>query len=229
MLRPSLLGLLTLLSVVSLAAGRAGAADAPKRVALVIDDGPHPAHNAPLLALLAREQVHVTFSHVGRNVVARPDLARAAADAGHEIINHSYTHPHLNAMADAEIAKEVSDTQEAVRQATGRAPGWFWAPFLEHDAHVDAVVRQAGLEHFPIGRYQLIGSKDWEAATTPEQFRRTCTTGITDGTVILMHEWPEVTLANLQAVIEELKRQGVVFLTFSELAKSGNAPVAAAK
>jgi len=199
-----------------------GAAEQParKRVALVVDDGPVPEHNAAFLALLAKEHVHVSFSHVGRNVVAHPELAKAVFAAGHEIINHSYTHPHLKELKDAEIEREVADTQAAVKQATGYTPKWFWAPFLEYDDRLAAVVKRVGgLEHFPWKSYHFIGSLDWEAPTTGEKFRELCTTGIVDGTVILMHEWPQVTLENLPAVITELKKQGVEFVTFSELAK----------
>ncbi|HEY4246126.1 MAG TPA: polysaccharide deacetylase family protein [Lacunisphaera sp.] len=196
---------------------QAAGPDARKRVALVIDDGPIPAHNAAFLELLAREHIHVTFSNIGKNVDAHPELSKAVAAAGHEIINHSYTHPHLNPMSDADIEQEVVKTQVAIKKATGRAPVWFWAPFLECDAHVAAVVQRAGLEHFPFGKFHFIGSLDWESKTTGEQFRQLCTTGIVDGTVILMHEWPEVTLANLPVVIDNLKKQGVEFVTFSEL------------
>ncbi|HVU17045.1 MAG TPA: polysaccharide deacetylase family protein [Candidatus Didemnitutus sp.] len=217
MIRFLALGFAVLGAALSLARG--ADAPTPKRVALVIDDGPIPAHNAALLALLAREHVHVTFSLVGQNVVAHPDLAKAIAAAGHEINNHSYTHPHLNTLSDAAIEKEIADTSKAIKDATGKAPAWFWSPFLEHDARVDAAVRRAGLEHFPLGKFHFIGSKDWEATTTAEQYRANSTTGIVDGTVILMHEWPEVTLANLDWVITELRKQGVVFVTFSELAK----------
>ena len=197
------------------------AADQParKRVALVIDDGPIPEHNARFLALLAREHVHVTFSHIGKNDVAHPVMSRAVVAAGHEITNHSFTHPHLNAMAEADVEREVADTQAAVEQATGRKPAWFWAPFLEHNEKVDAAVRKAtGLEHFPFTKYHFIGSLDWEAGTPAEKFIQLSTTGIVDGTVILMHEFPQVTLENLPAVITELKKQGVEFVTFSELA-----------
>lgn len=200
----------------------AHAADTParKRLALVIDDGPDPKQNAAMLALLAREQVHVTFSHEGKNVVAFPKLAKAAAAAGHEIINHTYTHPHLKTLSDAAIEKEVADTQAAIKQATGKAPAWFWSPFLEHDERVDAIVRRAtGLEHFPFNQYHFIGSLDWEASTTPDKYFQLSTTGIVDGSVILMHEWPTVTLATLPKVIAELKKQGVEFVTFSELVK----------
>jgi peptidoglycan-N-acetylglucosamine deacetylase len=203
-------------TTIALAADTAGR----KRVAIVIDDGPVPAHNAAFLELFAREHVHVTFSHVGKNVVEHPDLAKNVAAAGQEIANHSYTHPHLNQMSAEAVEKEVADTSAAVKQATGKAPAWFWAPYLEHDEQVDVAVRKAtGLEHFPYMKYHFISTSDWEASTTAEQFRERATTGIVDGTVILMHEWPEVTLANLPWVITELKKQGVEFVTFSELAK----------
>jgi peptidoglycan/xylan/chitin deacetylase (PgdA/CDA1 family) len=139
--------------------------------------------------------------------------------AGFEVANHTYTHPHLTKLTDAEIAKEVADTQAAELKATGKAPVWFWSPFLEHDARVDAVVRKAtGLEHFPFTKYHFIGSLDWEPTTTAEKYRQLSTTGIVDGTVILMHEWPEVTFENIAWVITELKKQNVEFVTFSELA-----------
>lgn len=59
---------------------------------------------------------------------------------------------------------------------------------------------------------------DW-AATTAEQFYQRATTDVRERNVLLCHEWPKVTLANLPAVIAELKRQGVEFVTFSELAE----------
>ena len=188
-----------------------------KRVALVIDDGPIPGPNAVFLALFARERVRATFSSVGQNVAAHPELCRALVAAGHEINNHSYAHPHLQELTDADIGREVVRTTAAIQGATGQAPAWFWAPYLEHDDRVDAAVRRAGLEHFPLARYRFIDSLDWEPRTTGEKFLQLTTSGITDGTVILMHEWPEVTLANLPALIVELKRQGVEFVTFSEL------------
>jgi peptidoglycan/xylan/chitin deacetylase (PgdA/CDA1 family) len=215
-LRLMSLVVLSLAAVINLAA-----ADAParKRVAIVMDDGPVPEHNAAYLALFAREGVKITFSHVGKNVVAHPELTKASAAAGQEIANHSYTHPHLMQMTDAEIEKEIADTQAAVKAATGQAPVWFWAPFLEHDDRVDAAVRKAsGLEHFPFKKYHFVSTQDWDASTTAEKFRASFTTGIVDGTVVLCHEWPQVTFENLEWVIKELKKQNVEFVTFSELA-----------
>ena len=76
-------------------------AESAQRVALVFDDGPKPADAEPLLALLAKEQVRVTFSLVGDRVEESPATAKAIAAAGHEIANHSQTHAHARELSDA--------------------------------------------------------------------------------------------------------------------------------
>lgn len=196
------------------------AADPParKRVAIIIDDGPDQAQSARYHELFAREGVRVSFAHVGRNVNAHPALTKAAAEAGHEIVNHSYTHPHFKELDDAAIRKEVTNTQKAVAKATGGVPRWFWSPFGDWDERIAAAVRAEGLEHFPAPRFHFLDTRDWDQATTPEQIRVRATTGVQDRTIILCHEWPEKTLAEMPAIIAELKRQGVEFVTFSELA-----------
>ncbi len=198
------------------------AADQParKRVAIIIDDGPDQAQSARYHELFAREGVRVSFAHVGHNVNAHPALTRAAAEAGHEIINHSYTHPHFKELNDAAIRKEVADTQVAVAKAIGHTPRWFWSPFGDWDGRIAAAVRAEGLEHFPASRFHFLDTRDWDQATTPEQIRARATTGVRDRSIILCHEWPEKTLAEMPAIIAELKRQGVEFVTFSELAAS---------
>lgn len=198
------------------------AADEParKRVAFIIDDGPDRTQSAHYHALFAREGVRVSFAQVGRSVNAHPELTRAAAAGGHEIVNHSYTHPHFKELDDAAIRKEVADTQAAVAKAAGRAPAWFWSPFGDWDDRIAAAVRAEGLEHFPASRFTLLDTRDWDRATAPAQIRERATTGVKDRTIILCHEWSSNTLAEMPAIIAELKRQGVEFVTFSELAAS---------
>jgi len=193
-------------------------APARKRVAIIIDDGPVAAQSATYHELFAREGVRVSFAHVGRNVNAHPELTRAAAAAGHEIVNHSYTHPHFKELDDAAIRQEVRDTQAAVQKATGAAPKWFWAPFGDWDDRIAAAVRAEGLEHFPAMGFHFLDTRDWDQATTAAQIRSRATTNVRDLTILLCHEWPEKTFAEMPGIIAELKRQGVEFVTFSELA-----------
>lgn len=189
-----------------------------KRVALVFDDGPVPAHCLAFLEVLAREEVRVTFSHEGRYVAARPDLARAVVAAGHEIANHSYTHPHFKDLEADAIAHEITATQSVIHDATGREPRWLWTPFLEWNEHIQAAVAPTGVRHFPISQVRLVSSDDWNQATDAAAILQRATTGIEDRTVILFHEFRAETLAQLPGILAELKRQGCTFLTFSELA-----------
>jgi peptidoglycan/xylan/chitin deacetylase (PgdA/CDA1 family) len=214
-LRPFLAATLLLVAMPGL-----NATDEParKRVAIIIDDGPDQTLSAQYHALFARERVRVSFAQVGRAVNAHPELTRAVAAGGHEIVNHSYTHPHFKELDDAAIRKEVADTQAAVTKASGRAPAWFWSPFNEWDDRIAAAVRAEGLEGFPVKRFALLDTQDWNPATTPAQIREGATTGVKDRTIILCHEWNPKTLAEMPAIIAELKRQGVEFVTFSELA-----------
>src|SRR5690349_4427116 len=106
---------------------------AAMRVAFVFDDGPDVPQNAKLLQALADANVKATFAYVGRNVEAHPELARAAAVAGHDFCNHSFTHPHLRELDDAKVKDELVRTSQAIEHAIGRPPSFFWAPFLETD------------------------------------------------------------------------------------------------
>lgn len=191
---------------------------APKRVALVFDDGPTTEQCRAFLDLLAREHVTVTFSHVGEKVAAHPALAHAVAAAGHEIANHSYTHPHLKDMPADAIKRELLDAQAAIVAATGQSPRWLWTPFLEWNDGIAQVVGDLHLKHLPLSHLKLVSSDDWNTNTSAEKILHNATTGISDQTVILCHEWRAETLAQLPAILAELRRQGCQFLTFSQLA-----------
>jgi peptidoglycan/xylan/chitin deacetylase (PgdA/CDA1 family) len=192
---------------------------AMKRVSLVFDDGPVVDQTDRMLAILAKENIHVNFCYIGKNVDAHPELARHALAAGHELNDHSYTHPHLKTLSDAEVHAEIQKCFSAIEHTTGKKPGWFWAPFLESDARIEAQANEVGLSHFPYQKYHFISTDDWNTkVTTGAMIHQRATTGITDRTVILCHEWVPDTLAQLPGIIAELKKQGCVFVTFSELA-----------
>ena len=211
---------------VAFAVCAAGQSTTHPRVALVFDDGPLPGQAEGFLAILAREQVRATFSHVGQNVVAHPELAKAVYTAGHEINNHTYTHPHFLTLSDAAIRQEVRDTQAAILAATGQSPRWFWGAYSDWDARIASAVNSAGMTPFPSNRFNYVSSEDWRPETPADDILRNATTNIRDRTLILCHEWRTETLAKLPAIIAELKRQGCVFVTFSELESLTVAPEA---
>ena len=198
-----------------------------KRVALVFDDGPKPADAGPLLELLAREKVPVTFSLVGDRVNENPATARAITAAGHEIANHSQTHAHPRDLDEAALDREVAAAQRAIPAATGVTPRWYWPPYLEIDDRVRAAVGRAGLT--PYTPRHLVVSKDYDNGVPAAEIYRRATTDVRDGSVILFHEWRAETREQLPAILAELRRQNCVFLTFSGLYDSFAAADAAAR
>lgn len=188
------------------------------RIALLFDDGPVADLTPAFHAILSRMAVRVSFSYVGLNAERFPELVGAAHAAGHEIINHSYSHPHFSALDAAAIRREVVDTQAVIERLTGVAPRWLWVPYGDHGERVDAGVAAGGIPLFPIDRFHFVSSEDWKPETDAAAIRRRATSAITDRSVILFHEWRAETLAEFPAILEELKRQGWSFVTLSELA-----------
>ncbi|HEY4300222.1 MAG TPA: polysaccharide deacetylase family protein [Candidatus Didemnitutus sp.] len=205
----------------SSSAAAADEAAGRRRVALVFDDGPAPQNHGKLLALLAEEGARVTFSFVGQAVAAHPELARAAVAAGHEVMNHTQTHPHLKETSSATIEREVCRAQEEIVRAAAFAPRWFWAPNGEWDERIAAAVRAAGLEHYPTARFHFVSSEDWDKSVDAETIFRRATGDVRAETLLLFHEWREETLGQLSRIFAELRRQGCEFVTFSDLAGGG--------
>ena len=194
--------------------------DSTRRVALVFDDGPIEACTPLLLAVLSRNDTSVTFAYIGANAAGRPELVRAAHRAGHELINHSFTHPRFTSIDDVAVHREIVDTQAAIHELTGVAPKWFWSPFGDWDERVAAAVATVGLHHYPIQLFHFVSTNDWQPSTSAEAIRHSATTHIRDRTVILFHEWRQETLAQMPVILAELKSQGCTFVTFTELTEA---------
>ena len=186
------------------------------RVALVFDDGPFPAHAPKLLDLFAKEKVKVTFSLVANRVQTNAETAKAIAKAGHEIANHSYSHLHAKACDDATLEREVVEAQKIIAAHSGFTPKWYWCPFLEFDPRLDALAAKAKIEVYSLK--QVVVSQDYDRSVSAADIKRKATTNVKDGSVILFHEWREETYEQMPAILAELRKQGCVFLTFSELA-----------
>ena len=189
-----------------------------KRVALVFDDGPVPEQADKLLKLFEAEGIHVTFAQVASVMREHPETSRRTAAAGHEIVNHSHDHRHSSELSLDELRHEIGGAQTAITNILGKAPRWYWPPYLELNDRVRAEARAAGATLYSY--HNLVSSEDWNREVSAAEIRRRATTGVTDGSVILFHEWREETYQELPAIIADLRRQNCVFLTFSELQRA---------
>jgi peptidoglycan/xylan/chitin deacetylase (PgdA/CDA1 family) len=196
-----------------------GAADRPlyyiddgrRAIALTIDDGPSPVYTPQLLSLLNKYRVTATFSMVGANVAAHPGLARQVADAGHMIVNHTWTHANLSALAPAAVRDQMSRASDAIHHATGTAPGMFRAPY---GAWSPAVLKRC--EQMRLAPLDWsVDPRDWArpgvSAIVRNIIRNTRT-----GSIILEHDGGgdrSQTVAALDIVLPRLLASGFRFRT----------------
>jgi peptidoglycan/xylan/chitin deacetylase (PgdA/CDA1 family) len=96
--------------------------------ALTFDDGPAECTSA-LLEVLARHDARATFFVIGQRAARRRELVRRIAREGHEVGNHSWSHPDLRALAPAALRVELERTSDAIERATGERPSLFRPPY----------------------------------------------------------------------------------------------------
>jgi len=91
-------------------------------IALTFDDGPSATLTPKLLDLLAAHHIKATFFVIGENVAEHPEIVSRAAREGHEIGNHSWSHPNLGKMSDESVRRQLQQTDDAIKSATGKRP-----------------------------------------------------------------------------------------------------------
>ena len=101
----------------------------PSQMALTFDDGPNDPHTMHLLDVLARHNAKATFFLIGKYVRQRPEIARAILAAGHEIGNHTDSHPNLILVSAARLRQELADCDKALEDALGKKVTLFRPPF----------------------------------------------------------------------------------------------------
>ena len=128
-----------------------------RRIALTFDDGPgNETHR--FLELLERFDIPAAFFVCGKNVARRPATARAIAAAGHEIGNHTYSHPRLLACGPRRVREEIVRAQRLIEDATGVSPGLFRAPYGLRSPFLAPVLADLGLLDV---HWTVIGN-DWK-------------------------------------------------------------------
>jgi peptidoglycan/xylan/chitin deacetylase (PgdA/CDA1 family) len=185
--------------------------DASKSIALTIDDGPDPAYTPQVLRLLRQYHITATFSMIGVHVAAYPHLARAVAEAGHTIANHTWTHADLQGMPVHQVHGELARATDAIHAATGVHPGLFRAPY---GAWSPAVIRQCEqMKMVPMD--WSVDPRDWAEPGVRRIVRRIMEQ-TRPGSIILEHDGGgnrSQTVAALRIVLPRLLDEGYHFAT----------------
>ncbi|MZF89815.1 polysaccharide deacetylase family protein [Streptomyces sp. SID5643] len=193
---------LTLTATTASAAAPAHTAACTGYVGLTFDDGPS-GTTTGLLDALRRNGLRATMFNQGQYAAARPALVRAQVAAGMWVANHSYTHPHLTRLSQAGIDSEISRTQQAIAGAGGGTPKLFRPPYGETNATVKSVAARHGLTEI----IWDVDSQDWNGASTDAIVRSVAR--LTNGQIILMHDWPSNTLAAIPRIAQTLTSRGL--------------------
>jgi poly-beta-1,6 N-acetyl-D-glucosamine synthase len=206
---------------------RAGAVK--NKLALTFDDGPDPDFTPQILDILKQKGVHASFFIIGQNAAAYPGLVQRLLAEGHDVGNHTFTHPNLGELPDALVTLEINATERLFEALTGRSMRLFRAPYLGDaepttaDEIVPVEIAQ-GMGYLSVGLH--VDPDDWQGPTADQIIERVIAqvgnpNPDVTGHVILLHDAGgdrSETVKALPRLIDIMRARGYQFVPVSELA-----------
>lgn len=182
-----------------------------KCVALTFDDGPGK-YTGKVLDMLAAHNARATFFMIGQSITPefRPYLARMVAE-GHEIGNHTWSHPQLTTLPAAELRDELARTNRVIKAYTGVEPHTMRPPYGLTDKRVAQESKRQGLAQI----VWTVDTEDWKDRDTALVVKRA--QGAKPGAIVLLHETAATTVAGVPKILEYFDRKGFTYVTISEL------------
>ena len=182
-----------------------------KVIALTFDDGPGP-YTSQLLDILDQHGAKATFFLIGSKVSSQANVVRSIHARGHQLGNHSWSHPELPKLPVDQIAGEVDRTNEAIRQATGVIPAILRPPYGAVNGAVLEQLRLRGMSSI----LWSVDTRDWADRNSDIVCSR-AVAGARPGAVILMHDIHQTSVGAVPCILSSLKQQGYSFVTVQGL------------
>lgn len=182
-----------------------------KVIALTFDDGPGP-YTEKLLDILDKYDAKATFFLIGSKVSARANTLRRMQSRGHQLGNHSWSHPELNKVSAEQLASEIDQTNNAIKQAVGTKPNIIRPPYGAFNRAVLEQFRQRGMSAV----VWSVDTRDW-ADRNSEIVCSRAVAGARNGAVILMHDIHQTSVNAVPCILDSLKQQGYSFVTVQNL------------
>ena len=164
-----------------------------------------------MLSILKKYNVHASFFLEGRWVQNNPELAKMIIDAGHEVGNHSYTHPNMEKISAYQAREEIQKTNKVIQAISDKPILWFAPP---SGSYRDEIVQIAAEEKLGTVLW-TVDTVDWKKPT-PEQLLHRVMSKVHNGAMILMHP-TDSTAKSLEQLIIQLHKKNLQIRTVSEL------------
>jgi len=194
-------------------------------IAMTFDDGPSGANTPRLLDLAAKKHIKLTFFLIGENAKQYPQIVQRELAEGHQVGNHSWTHPNLAKMSDEAVRAELTKTQDAIIDATGYKPTIMRPPYGSLTASQRIwVAREFG---FKIILWE-VDPLDWKRPGSSVVASRIIA-ATRPGSIILSHDIHPGTVDAMPQVFDTLLAKGYKFVTVSELLAMDKGPTPKAK
>jgi peptidoglycan/xylan/chitin deacetylase (PgdA/CDA1 family) len=182
-------------------------------IAMTFDDGPSATLTPKLLDILAAHHIKATFFVLGEMAVEHPEILARAAQEGHEIANHSWSHPNLAKMSQENVRSQLQRTDDEIKTATGKRPTLFRPPYGSITEHEKRWI------HDQFG-YDIIlwdvDPLDWKRPG-PAVVRSRILKETRLGSIVLSHDIHPGTIEAMPSTFDQLEAKGFKFVTVSEL------------
>ena len=169
-----------------------------------------------LLNILDENDVKATFFLVGDWVDKYPDDVKEIHERGHDIGNHSDTHPHMPQLDISGENAEVQACNEKIKALTGQSPTLFRPPYGDYDNDLVNCVKSLGMYCVQWD----VDSLDWKDPS-PEQMTKTVLDKVKDGSIVLMHNGAKNTPAALPNIIKGIRDKGFEIVLIKDLIPEG--------
>lgn len=170
-----------------------------------------------LISILGQHNVRATFFVVGDWVDTYPDEVKKLSDAGHEVMNHSDSHPYFTQCSTDTVIQEIENCNDKIEAITGVRPTLIRCPYGDYNDSVVNTVRSLDME--PI--QWSVDSLDWQDSATADSIYQRVTSQVQPGSIILCHNDAEYTPDALASILETLINEGYTFVPISELILDG--------
>jgi cellulose synthase/poly-beta-1,6-N-acetylglucosamine synthase-like glycosyltransferase/peptidoglycan/xylan/chitin deacetylase (PgdA/CDA1 family)/spore germination protein YaaH len=196
----------------------------PKKIALTFDDGPDPRYTPAILDVLRYYHVPATFFVIGANATSNAHLVRRIFREGHELGNHTFTHPNIATISEHQLALEISATERLLESTLGRRSILFRPPYAV-DTTPETPEDLRPLRFVSRLGYYLVEMKidptDWQAPGVDEIVKVVLDKALNhEGNVVLLHDGGgdrSQTLNALPRIIEGLRTHGFELVSVSDL------------